>query len=862
MEQPAVPLADGATVAQSLARLTDQAAGLGPLELAALLRADQWKRWGRRERVAVEDYLRLLPHSAADRALVLDLISGEVLLREGQGETPGLDEYTARFPDLGDDLKEQFLARAELGIGDLAPGLGPARELPPTRSFQPAPRKLAVPSSPAEDQPPPAARHRLLAWLMVLVLAVVAIGSTVGAVMVWRWADGELTRAWQREAEAQKDRDRAEQLAAAQTTQAEEAQRQATEAAKGRRKAETAAQQAIEGLHMDRVRVAALHYELFEARRRDGQIDAAREVLDKLPADLRGWEWDYLRQLCDYRRLTWEAHPGGARGLSLAGNLLASVGEDGSVRTWRTDTGKEQRRFEGHKSKVVAVALSADGSRLATAGEDGVALVWDVTTGNQVTSCSGHEGSLTGVVFAGDSKRLATCGTDKTVRLWDTATGGLLHKLAGHKSTVAAVAFSPDGKLLASGGWDNRAILWNVDKGERLRDFSGHTRIVGCLTFSPDGKRLLTGSHDITARIWEVETGRELRLLAGHTGSITAVTFSPDGSAAITASMDNTLRGWHLGLGVQLLQLKGRDQRIGPMVTDGRYAFTGGDGSSITTWDLVGSPPLTTLPINSNRVACAAISPDGKRLAAGIGFLNPTERPPRRFFPELVVWDLATLKSDFRVRTDGLMVFNVRFSPDSASLAVINLRGPLRIFDTVKGTVRTTYPLAGEYVVSTMAYNADGSRVAVLEGQLVRVWDAAAMKVVKSFKVVPADWLVRMARLDFSADGRRLLLTRTDVPDQQWHADLTADAPRMEGPAPHEKTATQPGERAVRGETDRVTNQNFLIFTDPGTGLVVARAVLPPGLPPGGALISHDGKRLILLDNLSLKIWNAQASGQ
>src|SRR5260370_37423140 len=68
------------------------------------LRAEQLARWQAGERVLVED---LLSVNIDDEAL-LDLLYGEVLLREEFGERPTLAEYQRRFPRLAEPLQRQF----------------------------------------------------------------------------------------------------------------------------------------------------------------------------------------------------------------------------------------------------------------------------------------------------------------------------------------------------------------------------------------------------------------------------------------------------------------------------------------------------------------------------------------------------------------------------------------------------------------------------------------------------------------------------------------------------------------------------------------------------------------------------------
>jgi tetratricopeptide (TPR) repeat protein len=80
----------------------------GALAGTSALRADQFARWGRGERIGVEEYLAHHPELATDAEAVLDLVYGELLLREQAGEAPRLEEYLARFPHLAERLRRQF----------------------------------------------------------------------------------------------------------------------------------------------------------------------------------------------------------------------------------------------------------------------------------------------------------------------------------------------------------------------------------------------------------------------------------------------------------------------------------------------------------------------------------------------------------------------------------------------------------------------------------------------------------------------------------------------------------------------------------------------------------------------------------
>jgi WD40 repeat protein len=66
--------------------------------------------------------------------------------------------------------------------------------------------------------------------------------------------------------------------------------------------------------------------------------------------------------------------------LSFSGKYLAT-GEDGGVRVWDSETGREMLSLKGHVGDVLYAAFSDDDSTLMTAGKDGTLQTWDVASG-------------------------------------------------------------------------------------------------------------------------------------------------------------------------------------------------------------------------------------------------------------------------------------------------------------------------------------------------------------------------------------------------------------------------------------------------------------------------------------------------
>lgn len=218
---------------------------------------------------------------------------------------------------------------------------------------------------------------------------------------------------------------------------------------------------------------------------------------------LRVWEVDQPRP-----SLTLHGHIGAVNGVAWAGNVIASAGDDLTVRLWNLETATPRHVLTKHKDRVTAVAAAPDGAHIVSGDADGIVLVWDVESGSSASNPQAHKGAVRAIRYAADGETFLTGSDDGTAQLWRS--NGVPLRTFKADSEVLSVGFGPDGEVFT---FTRRGTL-TIYKAEQpespVQVWSNLPADARAVAFSPDGAYLALSDRNGTVLKYAISSGESL----------------------------------------------------------------------------------------------------------------------------------------------------------------------------------------------------------------------------------------------------------------------------------------------------------------------------------------------------------------
>ncbi len=577
------------------------------------------------------------------------------------------------------------------------------------------------------------------------------------------------------------------------------------------------------------------------------------------------------------------------------------------VRFWDTRNGQPNGVTAAHAAPLADLAFSPDGSRLATVDRTTVRL-WDVPT--RIECCEPKNGPYRHVAFPPGGRYLLTA-SEEGVQVWDLSAGQLPQRPCCSvrvEHGVSCLTIAPDGRRVAVGGRGAMVEFWQLSPdGKLTRDVparrygwganldshrvsglhfepggatvltvneSGHPvfweapsgRHRACMktgvehvSLSPDGNRLAAVSRERALYLWDLRTWRVSRLPGQQLWPVTSLVFTPDGSLVTGArAPGRRIRGDNWGF------IKSYD--CAPLIdpTESVRVWKGATGQEVLPSGLPAGEKTMAPP------AIMACSSDGRTVAGGCEdssvwiWDRPQGKQTVRLFLNDASRDFAQLYESFRALvpqtspdygSHSEAVRALAFSPDGHWLAVAGSRGSVRIWKTSDWEKPRTLPCE-RVAVTWVAFTTDSNRLAVSQGGVVRLWDAATGESCTAFGT-PEDAPVLCGA--FAPNGRLLATGSKDHSIRLWDVDTGKPIARLAG---HQDRVTglaftPDGKTLASGSWDRsvrlwsVAVAEEVALLEGHAGKVQALAFAPDGQVLASG--SHNGS-----DTGEVLLWRAR----
>ncbi|KHN78232.1 putative cytosolic iron-sulfur protein assembly protein CIAO1 -like protein [Toxocara canis] len=212
---------------------------------------------------------------------------------------------------------------------------------------------------------------------------------------------------------------------------------------------------------------------------------------------------------------------------------------------------------DGVSTRVWCAKWNHRGNLLASCGDDKTVKLWKYIVEPPYlefsSSLSGsHTRTIRNVAFSPSDKFLASAGFDAAIIIYELSNNEFVEmgKLEGHENEVKCCAFSPSGEFLASCSRDKSVWFWQLDEDGDFQVASilqPHTQDVKFVVWHPAEELLVSCSYDCSVKFYRYDGEdwiTQQKIDTAHESTVWAADFSADGESLVTVGGDSVVKVW------------------------------------------------------------------------------------------------------------------------------------------------------------------------------------------------------------------------------------------------------------------------------------------------------------------------------
>lgn len=431
------------------------------------------------------------------------------------------------------------------------------------------------------------------------------------------------------------------------------------------------------------------------------------------------------------------------------GEQLASSSEDGSVRVWNIQTGKQDRLFEDPaKDRLLSIAATRDGRYVAAGGRQGMVLSWDLDQGSLVFHRPAHADAVNCLRFTAGGESLISASGDRSIKVFKFRTAELQHAFWGHEERVSSLMITGDSDQFLATSRDGAVKAWNL----KQPDIAAPTplyRNVGNAVFSPQGESLAFRFTDGRVCVFQWPQMQINYQFQGPAG-LDALAYDSGQRLCAVSRDDGAVEIWRAERLVRTIEHHQLPVRSLAFDRDGKRLAVAGREGVISIWD-----PLTGAMIHQSQqereVVSVAFAPGDAVLAASVDNL-------------IKLFDVPTGQLQRRINTLSQRVYGIAFSGDGSLLAAGDRSGSILVWDTKRNAPVAKLTGHSDRVYACCITPDKRRLVSCSRDSAIRWWDLTTGH---ELCVIRGDW-GECENLILSPDGWALLSIGKDKALRIW----------------------------------------------------------------------------------------------